>query len=153
MFDESTSAVDTKTEAIIYQLLYDLHIWFVTISHRPSLVKYHQKELKLHSHNIDNKETDPSLNNDDDVTIDLPIHQHFTPVRIDENIAGETQLVNISNNNNNTGYVEIIKSGSWFKEIKDIWKLIHLPFGPNDKFLRIQVNKTLHQYKNSFSFS
>jgi hypothetical protein len=128
MFDESTSAIDIKTEGIIYQLLNDLNIWFVTISHRPSLIQYHQKELKLYSKNNYNKENDLDLNNDIESPIDL------SSIRINE-----LQLENISIDNN----IElIIKSNNLLKEIKDLWKLIHLPFGSDHKILRIQVFKT-----------
>jgi hypothetical protein len=154
MFDESTSAVDIKTEAIIYQLMNDLHIWFITISHRLSLIQYHQKQLKLSSRNTDNNENDLDLNNDVYITTNLPKNQNLTSVKIDENIVDETELVNLSTTNNITGYIEIIKSGNLLKEIKDIWKLIHLPFGPNDKILRIQVFKfsKANRYSNSFFF-
>jgi len=49
LFDESTSAIDAKTEQEIYAHLIQLHIWFVTISHRPSLVHLHTKSLQLSS--------------------------------------------------------------------------------------------------------
>jgi hypothetical protein len=139
MFDESTSAVDIKTEGIIYQLLNDLNIWFVTISHRPSLIQYHQKELKLYSKNIYNKENDFDLNNDIEIPIDL------SSIRINE-----IQLENISIDDNNIEL--IIKSNNLLKEIKDLWKLIHLPFGSDHKILRIQVLKTKLILKFLFSF-
>jgi len=135
MFDESTSAIDIKTEGIIYQLLNDLHIWFVTISHRSSLIQYHQKELKFYSINIDdNKENDLDLNYDIEIEIN------------------ETQLRNISINNNIKDYIELNKLDNLLKEIKDLWKLIHLPFGIDDKILRIQVFKRKLILKFLFSF-
>ena len=45
--DESTSAIDFKTEHEIYLHLTQLHVWFVTISHRPSLVHLHSKVLQF----------------------------------------------------------------------------------------------------------
>lgn len=144
MFDESTSAVDTKTESIIYQLLNDLHIWFVTISHRPSLIQYHKKELKLYS---SNQQNDLYVYNE----IEFSMNKNVTLIKIDENIIDERQLPNC--NNITGGYIEINKSGNLFKEIKDIWKLIHLPFGSDHKILRIQVFKLFFcKGKRNFCF-
>lgn len=141
MLDESTSAVDTNTEGIIYQLLNDLHVWFVTISHRPTLMKYHNKELKLYSKIRDSRENAVEINDDeeDQVTIDLPTSRSFTSVDVNENVAGETQLVSTSQCDHIVGYIDARPSGSWFKQFRNIWKVIHLPFGPNDRKLRIQV--------------
>ena len=47
--DESTSAIDMKTEKEIYLNLIELGVWFVTISHRSSLVHLHSKSLKFSS--------------------------------------------------------------------------------------------------------
>ena len=49
LFDEATSAVDAKTEHQIYALVIQLRVWFVTISHRPSLIHLHTKSLQLSS--------------------------------------------------------------------------------------------------------
>ncbi len=45
--DESTSAIDIKTEKKIYLKLTEHGVWFVTISHRSSLVHLHRKLLKF----------------------------------------------------------------------------------------------------------
>lgn len=45
--DESTSAIDINTEHEIYQHLTQLCVWFVTISHRSSLVHLHTKWLQF----------------------------------------------------------------------------------------------------------
>jgi putative ATP-binding cassette transporter len=45
--DESTSAIDMKTEKEFYLNLIELGVWFVTISHRSSLVHLHTKSLKF----------------------------------------------------------------------------------------------------------
>jgi ABC-type bacteriocin/lantibiotic exporter with double-glycine peptidase domain len=45
--DESTSAIDVKTEHEIYLHLTQLSVWFVTISHRSSLVHLHTKWLQF----------------------------------------------------------------------------------------------------------
>ena len=142
MFDESTSAVDAKTEAIIYELLNALHIWFVTISHRPALMKFHHKELKLYSPNSIRSESELDLINNSNTIVNLPMDENIPDTEIDEVVIGETQLTSVVTNNNNTGYVEINQSESWFKEVLDVWRLIHLPFQPRDRSLRIQVKET-----------
>ena len=48
LFDESTSAIDATTEHQIYAHLIRLRVWFVTISHRSSLVHLHTKSLELY---------------------------------------------------------------------------------------------------------
>lgn len=53
LFDESTSAVDARTEHAIYERLIRLRVWFVTISHRPSLIQLHNTSLPLYA----NKDT------------------------------------------------------------------------------------------------
>ena len=45
--DESTSALDIKTEEEIYLNLTELGVWFVTISHRSSLLHLHKKWLNF----------------------------------------------------------------------------------------------------------
>ena len=45
--DESTSAIDVQTEHEIYLHLTQLRVWFVTISHRSSLVHLHTKWLQF----------------------------------------------------------------------------------------------------------
>ena len=45
--DESTSAIDFKTEEEIYLHLTQLRVWFVTISHRSSLIHLHTKLLQF----------------------------------------------------------------------------------------------------------
>lgn len=45
--DESTSAIDVRTEHKIYQQLTQLNVWFVTISHRSSLKNLHTKWLQF----------------------------------------------------------------------------------------------------------
>jgi ABC-type uncharacterized transport system fused permease/ATPase subunit len=77
LFDESTSAIDAKTEQQIYTLLIRLHIWFVTISHRPSLVHLHTKSLQLssnknHRQSIEQQISTPSSveNSDEDILLE-----------------------------------------------------------------------------------
>ena len=132
MLDESTSAVDTITEGFIYQLLKDFRVWYVTISHRPSLIKYHQKELKLYSNIRDSDLNYLHFNEQDQIEnsslqIDQTFHQEnqFSPISIDK--------IKIF------GCVHKNSSENFFEEIKDLWNLIHLPFGPNDLKLRLKV--------------
>ena len=144
MLDESTSAVDTKTEGIIYQHLNELHVWFVTISHRPSLMKYHKKELKLYSKIRASRENSMDINDDDhndedQLVVSLPVNRSFTSIHMNEQVAGETQLTSVSNHNTVIGYVDMKPSDTWFTQVRDVWRVIHLPFGTNDRKLRIQV--------------
>ncbi|MEM9276681.1 MAG: ATP-binding cassette domain-containing protein [Cyanobacteria bacterium P01_F01_bin.143] len=47
ILDEATSALDNANEKLLYQLLQDAKITFISVGHSSSLVKYHQQILKL----------------------------------------------------------------------------------------------------------
>lgn len=47
ILDESSSALDAKNEARLYQLIKDSNSTFLSVGHRPTLVKYHDKVLEL----------------------------------------------------------------------------------------------------------
>lgn len=47
MLDEATSALDIGNEEHMYQLLADMQTTLVSVSHRPSLLKYHNQVLEL----------------------------------------------------------------------------------------------------------
>ena len=47
LMDESTSALDTGNEAKLYKLLRESGITYVSIGHRPTLVNFHDKVLRL----------------------------------------------------------------------------------------------------------
>jgi putative ATP-binding cassette transporter len=47
MLDEATSALDTENEENLYRQLAETSTTLVSISHRPSVLKYHQQVLEL----------------------------------------------------------------------------------------------------------
>lgn len=47
VLDEATSAVSTDVEALLYSNAKEENITMITISHRPSLFKYHQYLLRV----------------------------------------------------------------------------------------------------------
>jgi len=47
LMDESTSALDTANERILYTSLKKAGITFVSVGHRPTLLEYHEKVLVL----------------------------------------------------------------------------------------------------------
>lgn len=48
LMDESTSALDTDNERVMYGLLRRAEIAYVSVGHRPSLVEFHEQLLQLH---------------------------------------------------------------------------------------------------------
>ena len=49
ILDEATSALDLPNEAMIYRFLQDSKAVYVSVGHRSSLVRYHEKVLEVHS--------------------------------------------------------------------------------------------------------
>lgn len=47
ILDEATSALDWKNEALIYQLIQASNTTYISVGHRPSLLKYHKQVLKI----------------------------------------------------------------------------------------------------------
>ncbi|NJL91043.1 MAG: ABC transporter ATP-binding protein/permease [Coleofasciculaceae cyanobacterium SM2_1_6] len=47
ILDEATSALDLKNEEKLYQKLREMEVTFVSVGHRPSLLKYHNQVLEL----------------------------------------------------------------------------------------------------------
>ena len=47
ILDEATSALDLKNEEKLYQKLQEMGVTFVSVGHRPSLLKYHDQVLEL----------------------------------------------------------------------------------------------------------
>ncbi|KAI7843346.1 hypothetical protein COHA_003043 [Chlorella ohadii] len=48
LMDESTSALDTRNERLLYQALRDAGVTFVSVGHRPTLTQFHDSVLLLH---------------------------------------------------------------------------------------------------------
>jgi ABC-type uncharacterized transport system fused permease/ATPase subunit len=49
ILDEATSALDQNNEELLYQSLHQTAIHLISVGHRPTLLKYHQKVLELSS--------------------------------------------------------------------------------------------------------
>lgn len=47
ILDESTSALDLFAEEAMYKILNELKVTYISVGHRPSLLKYHDKKLIL----------------------------------------------------------------------------------------------------------
>ncbi|ELS04597.1 ABC-type uncharacterized transport system, permease and ATPase component [Xenococcus sp. PCC 7305] len=50
ILDEATSALDVENEENLYRHLQQLETTFISVGHRPTLIQYHQKLLKLIDH-------------------------------------------------------------------------------------------------------
>jgi putative ATP-binding cassette transporter len=47
VLDEATSALDVTTERLLYELLVQREMAFVSVGHRPTLTAYHDTVLEL----------------------------------------------------------------------------------------------------------
>ena len=48
ILDEATSALDLPTEALLYEALRRIeHVTYVSVGHRPSLLRFHESRLRL----------------------------------------------------------------------------------------------------------
>jgi ABC-type uncharacterized transport system fused permease/ATPase subunit len=47
LMDESTSALDTANESLLYTMLREEGITYVSVGHRPTLVQFHDNVLRL----------------------------------------------------------------------------------------------------------
>ncbi|MEM8718490.1 MAG: ABC transporter ATP-binding protein/permease [Cyanobacteria bacterium P01_G01_bin.39] len=47
VLDESTSALDSDNQDLLYQLLASTNITYISVGHRPNLLQYHQQVLQL----------------------------------------------------------------------------------------------------------
>ncbi len=45
--DESTSAVDVLTEEVLYSLILEIGVTYVSVGHRPSIIRFHDSMLEL----------------------------------------------------------------------------------------------------------
>ncbi|CAF0979834.1 unnamed protein product [Adineta ricciae] len=123
LFDESTSAVDAKTEHEIYANLIRLQVWFVTISHRTSLIDLHTKTLHLYLNKT--SEQQEQIPN-----IQLPeITDDFNANELYE--AKQSQAASKSNTNTT-------ESLNW-RYVMKIFQFIHLPFPKDDQYLKLQT--------------
>ena len=71
ILDESTSALDLYAEEAMYQILNDLKVTFLSVGHRPSLLKYHHKKLILRGPGIDVERTEIMNDNSQLALVDL----------------------------------------------------------------------------------
>lgn len=47
VLDEATSALDVGNERMLYELLQRLGMRYISVGHRPSLIRYHEQVLEL----------------------------------------------------------------------------------------------------------
>lgn len=47
VLDEATSALDIRNEEVLYAKLHDSEVTYISVGHRPSLLRYHQQVLEL----------------------------------------------------------------------------------------------------------
>ncbi|CAF1494831.1 unnamed protein product [Adineta steineri] len=136
MLDESTSAIDAQTEMEIYKTMAELRVWFITISHRQSLTKYHQKQLRL-SH-PDQTQPHGELSRANSITVTETFgegqqqeQQQEQHKRLEQELYEEWKYVQVKTAD--------AKFTSFLKSFRNIWNLLHLPFDANGRRLRLQT--------------
>lgn len=60
LMDESTSALDTRNERLLYAALRDAGITYVSVGHRPTLLAFHERVLLLHGNQEGGWEVQPA---------------------------------------------------------------------------------------------
>ena len=75
ILDESTSALDLFAEEAMYQILNDLKVTYISVGHRPSLLKYHDKKLILRGPGIDVETIEIVKDNSQPALVDLTARQ------------------------------------------------------------------------------
>ena len=60
LMDESTSALDTRNERLLYEALRTAGVTYVSVGHRPTLLQFHQRVLLLHGDGQGGWETRPA---------------------------------------------------------------------------------------------
>ncbi|CAF1168247.1 unnamed protein product [Didymodactylos carnosus] len=128
MLDESTSAINIDTELQIYKTMVSLGIWYVTISHRQSLIDYHHKHLKLHK-NTEYQQSES--NNELIISMEKEVEEEIVTDELNNPCLAGQQSDNpmITSMNDIPPFKS---SSSLFHQIKEIWSLIHLPFDLNN---------------------
>ena len=48
VYVEATSALDLSSEEAMYHLLNEMHTTYISVGHRPSLLRYHDSKLTLY---------------------------------------------------------------------------------------------------------
>ncbi|CAF1369024.1 unnamed protein product [Rotaria sordida] len=142
LFDEATSAIDVTTEHEIYARLIQLRVWFVTISHRSSLVHLHAKSL----HFFSNKDRQQSIEQTQTECQVLTLNDGDDEKKLEENENNEIEAIDIkycqidseSRKNDDMSNVNEKDISKW-RLILNILKFIHLPFQANDKMLKLQT--------------
>ncbi|CAF1341145.1 unnamed protein product [Rotaria sordida] len=142
LFDEATSAIDVTTEHEIYARLIQLRVWFVTISHRSSLVHLHAKSL----HFFSNKDRQQSIEQTQTECQVLTLNDGDDEKKLEENENNEIEAIDIkycqidseSRKNDDISNVNEKDISKW-RLILNILKFIHLPFQANDKMLKLQT--------------
>ena len=74
-FVEATSALDLESEAKMYEILESVDVTYISVGHRPSLLRFHDKKLVLPGPGLDVSMT-PIVTND---TIDVSVLVSASP--------------------------------------------------------------------------